>query len=137
MTRNPRIPVFATAACALLTWAAPSQAASFEAVGLVTDNQAAHPAQVTDASLVNAWGLSASAAGPFWVSSNGGGVSTIYTVNPVTQVTSKSGLTVTIPPGGGSVTGQVFNGGAGSGAFNGDSFLFVNEDGTVSGWRGA
>jgi uncharacterized protein (TIGR03118 family) len=33
------------------------------------------------------------------------------------------------------VTGQVFNG-SGS-AFNGDSFLFVSEDGTISGWRGA
>ena len=35
----------------------------------------------------------------------------------------------------GNVTGQVFAGVAGS--FNGDAFLFVSEDGTVSGWRGA
>jgi uncharacterized protein (TIGR03118 family) len=40
---------------------------------------------------------------------------------------------VTIP-GDGSVTGVTFNAGA---AFNGDRFLFVNEDGTISGWRGA
>lgn len=40
---------------------------------------------------------------------------------------------VTIP-GDGSVTGQTFNGGKG---FNSDRFLFVNEDGTISGWRGA
>jgi uncharacterized protein (TIGR03118 family) len=37
-------------------------------------------------------------------------------------------------PGDGSVTGQVFNGGSG---FGGDRFLFVSEDGTISGWRGA
>ena len=40
---------------------------------------------------------------------------------------------VTIP-GDGSVTGQAFNGGTG---FNGDRFLFVSEDGTISGWRSA
>jgi uncharacterized protein (TIGR03118 family) len=43
---------------------------------------------------------------------------------------------VTIP-GDGSVSGQTFNSAASSGAFNGDGFLFVNEDGTVSGWRGS
>ena len=37
-------------------------------------------------------------------------------------------------PGDGSVTGQVFNGGTG---FNSDRFLFVSEDGTISGWRDA
>ena len=42
-----------------------------------------------------------------------------------------------IPPSGsGTPTGQVFNSG-GAGAFNGDNFLFVSEDGTISGWRGA
>jgi uncharacterized protein (TIGR03118 family) len=40
---------------------------------------------------------------------------------------------VTIP-GDGSVTGQVVNGTA---AFNNDRFLFVSEDGTISGWRGS
>ena len=41
---------------------------------------------------------------------------------------------VTIP-GDGSVTGVSFSNLAGS--FNGDTFLFDNEDGTVSGWRTA
>src|SRR5262249_24093642 len=54
-------------------------------------------------------------------------------VNPLNNVTTKVGLEVTIP-GDGSVTGQVFNG---TSAFNNDRFLFVSEDGTVSGWRGA
>ena len=66
----------------------------------------------------------------------GPGVSTLYRVTPLTNAVTKAGLTVTIP-GDGSVTGQTFNTGAGGGAFNGDNFLFVNEDGTISGWRGA
>lgn len=101
---------------------------------LVTDDPAAHPAKITDPGLVNAWGISASPTGPFWVSSNGAGTATLYSVNPASQATAKLGLTVAIP-GDGSVTGQVFNGNPA--AFNGDNFLFVSEDGTVSGWRSA
>ena len=87
----------------------------------------------SDSSLVNPWGISASSSGAFWVSDNGKSVSTLYSVNPTTDATSKLGLVVSIP-GNGSVTGQVFNGTAG---FGGDSFLFVSEDGTISGWRGS
>lgn len=53
-------------------------------------------------------------------------------MDPVTQATTKQSLVVAIP-GAGNVTGQVFNG---STSFNNDRFLFVSEDGTVSGWRG-
>jgi uncharacterized protein (TIGR03118 family) len=122
---------------ALVAAAVSAQAASFQVVNLVTDDQSAHPAQITDAGLINAWGVSFSPTSPFWVSSNGAGTSTLYTVNPTTQVTAKSAITVTIPPGGGPVTGQVFNSNTASGAFNADNFLFVSEDGTVSGWRNA
>jgi len=45
----------------------------------------------------------------------------------------KQGLQVKIP-GAGNPTGQAFNT---VGGFNGDLFLFVSEDGTISGWRGA
>ena len=62
-------------------------------------------------------------------------IATLYNVNPATNATTKQGLTVTIP-GDGSVTGQVFNASSGT-SFNGDQFLFVSEDGTISGWRGA
>jgi uncharacterized protein (TIGR03118 family) len=99
----------------------------------VTDDQAANAAQITDGSLRNAWGMSSSATSPIWVSDNRTGVATLYNVNPVTNVTVKQGLTVTIP-GAGNVTGQVFNPGTG---FNTNRFLFVSEDGTISGWRGA
>jgi uncharacterized protein (TIGR03118 family) len=57
-------------------------------------------------------------------------------VNPATNNPTRLGLVVTIP-GNGSVTGQVFNSASGTGAFNRDNFLFVSEDGTISGWRGA
>jgi uncharacterized protein (TIGR03118 family) len=126
--------VVAAAVTLALAAAAAAAQVRVDVAPLVTDDQAAHPAQITDAGLVNAWGVSYPATGPFWVSSNGAGTSTLYTVNPATQATTKNGLTVTIP--GGAVTGQVFNS-AGAGSFNGDAFLFVAETGTVAGWRGA
>ena len=99
---------------------------------LVSDDQTANPAKLTDAGLLNAWGVSYGPTSPFWVSSNGAGTSVLYGVDSA-QTPTKVGLTVTIP-GDGSVTGQVFNGGT---SFGSDRFLFVSEDGTVSGWRGA
>ncbi|HKW79712.1 MAG TPA: TIGR03118 family protein [Casimicrobiaceae bacterium] len=119
-------------ACSL---ALPAAATPFSVVNLVTDDQLVNPAQISDPNLVNAWGISHSSGSPFWVSSNGKGLSVLYQVDPVTNATTKLGLEVTIP-GAGNVTGQVFNVG-GAGNFNGNTFLFVSEDGTVSGWRGA
>ncbi len=112
-----------------------SQAVQVSVNNLVTDDPSANPAQITDAGLVNGWGISYSPTSPFWVSSNGGGTSVLYRVDPATQATSKVPLTVAIP-GAGNITGQVFNAG-GAGQFNGNAFLFVSEDGTVSGWRGS
>ncbi len=108
--------------------------AQFAVNNLVTDDQTVNTAPVTDAHLLNAWGIAASATGPWWVSANGSSLAVVYNVNPTTDVTTKSALEVTIP-GAGNVTGQVFGNVAGN--FNGDTFLFVSEDGTVSGWRGA
>ena len=122
-------------AAAVLALAAPAHAEMLQVLPLVTDDQAAHPAEITDPMAVNTWGVSFAPAGPFWVSDNGTGVSTLYNVAPATNAVSKLGLTVSIP-GDGSVTGQAFNAG-GASAFNGDNFLFASEDGTVSGWRGA
>jgi uncharacterized protein (TIGR03118 family) len=134
--RNTMLPIrFSYSALTLsVLLAGPSWAVSFDVTNLVTDDQSAHAAQITDPGLVNAWGVSFGPTSPFWVSANGTGTSTLYAVNPATQVTAKQGLTVSIP-GNGSVTGQVFN--SNSAAFGGDNFLFVSEDGTVSGWRGA
>ncbi|MEP7072669.1 MAG: TIGR03118 family protein [Nitrosospira sp.] len=111
----------------------PAGAVSFTQTNLVTDDQTANPAQITDSGLKNAWGMSFAPTGPFWVSENGSGMSSLYRVDPGTQATVRQTLSVAIP-GAGNVTGQVFNSTA---SFNGDRFLFVSEDGTVSGWRPA
>lgn len=108
-----------------------SQAELFTTTNLVTDDPAANAAQITDPSLVNAWGISFSATSPFWVSANGSGRVTLYNVSHTDDTTTKQSLEVSIQ-GNGSVTGQVSNG---TSAFNGNRFLFVSEDGTVSGWR--
>lgn len=95
-----------------------------------------------DPNLANPWGMAVpSATGPIWVSDNGTGVSTLYGHDG-----TANSLIVTVPgkdrkdPG--NPTGIVFN----STAFfkvtkNGNSqparFIFVNEDGTISGWNPA
>jgi uncharacterized protein (TIGR03118 family) len=133
LTRGKGSMALLWALAALLAAPVPAQAVAFTVTNLVTDDQSANTAQITDAGLVNAWGISSSPTSPFWVSDNGTGVATLYSVSPLNNATSKQGLVVTIP-GDGSVTGQVFNAGS---DFNADRFLFVSEDGTVSGWRGA
>src|SRR5436309_13628397 len=96
-------------------------------------------AQHTDPNLVNPWGMSASATGTIWVSDNGTGVSTLYN-----QDGTAVPLVVEIPTAarstdGANPTGQVFN----DTEFfqvtkNGTSapaiFIFVSEDGSISGW---
>ena len=118
----------------ILGLASSAKAQQFSVTNLVTDNQAVNAAQITDSGSVNSWGISSSPTSPFWVSANGSGVTNVYTVNPTTNVTSKNPIVVTIP-GDGTVTGQLNN--SNTAAFNNDAFLFVSEDGTVSGWRGA
>ena len=108
----------------------------FSVTNLVTDDQGVRSAMITDPLLRNPWGISHSASSPFWVSDNGTGVSTLYKVDPTTNAVSIQSLVVAIPDAG-SVTGQVFNTASGTGAFNGNLFLFVSEDGSISGWRGA
>src|SRR4051794_39632294 len=131
-------PVWASALslATLPSWPGPARADVFLVTNLVTDDPSANPAILTDPHLKNAWGISATAASPFWVSDNGAGVATLYQINPATNNPTIVGLVVTIP-GAGNVTGQVNNPVAGAGGFNGNNFLFVSEDGTISGWRGA
>jgi uncharacterized protein (TIGR03118 family) len=94
-------------------------------------------APVTDPNLVNAWGMSRSSGSPWWVSDNGTGLTTLYNGAGAPQA-----LVVTIPGAdgsGGTPTGQVFNG---TNDFqltpgNPARFIFVTEDGTVSGWNPA
>ncbi len=117
---------------ALLTLAASPAAAQYKVVNLVSNQvgKALH----TDPLLVNAWGLAYGPGGPFWISDEGSGWSTLYTAAGVEE-----GLKVLVPTGGGdgpgSPTGIVFNGSQdfqvqGWPAF----FLFDTLDGTISGW---
>src|SRR5215475_13683694 len=97
-------------------------------------------AQHTDPNLVNPWGMAAGSTGVIWVSDNGTGVSTLYN-----QDGTAVPLVVEIPTAarnrdGGNPTGIVFNS---TGFFqvtkDGTSasalFIFVSEDGSISGWN--
>jgi uncharacterized protein (TIGR03118 family) len=108
----------------------------YQVTNLVADQWGV--AAITDANLVNAWGLSRSATSPWWVADNGTGVSTLYN-----GAGAKIPLTVTIPtePGGeppSAPTGTVFNGTTDFLLPNGNParFLFVTENGTLAGWNG-
>lgn len=91
----------------------------------------------TDPNLVNSWGLARGSTSPWWVADNGTGLSTLYDAAGVPQ-----SLVVTIPAPPGqntpsAPTGTVFNF---TGAFEVAPgkpavFLFVTEDGTISGWN--
>src|SRR5215472_14351049 len=64
----------------------------------------------TDSQLINPWGISTLGTGSFWISDNGAGVSTLYSVDPNTNVATKLSFpspTGVVIPGDGSVTGQV------------------------------
>ena len=107
---------------------------TYRQVNLVSDQPGV--ALLQDTNLVNAWGVSFSPTSPFWVSDNGTGKSTLYAVTNAAsgspQVT-RLGLVVSIP-GEGNTTGQAFNN---TTNFHADPFIFVSEDGTISGWRNA
>jgi uncharacterized protein (TIGR03118 family) len=110
----------------------------FSQTNLVTDNQAVNAAQISDPDLLNPWGISFSPTTPFWVSDNGNYLSSTNVTTYNVTTSNSAGLTTraVLIPGIGNVTGQVYNANS-SFAFNGDIFLFVSLDGTVSGWRSA
>ncbi|MGE5755268.1 MAG: TIGR03118 family protein [Planctomycetaceae bacterium] len=81
----------------------------------------------TDPDLINPWGISSGATSPFWVSDNGTGKATLYD-----GAGTKLGLIVNMPNSD-PITGQVFNG---TSNFNGNTFLFASENGTIDGWKG-
>jgi uncharacterized protein (TIGR03118 family) len=94
-----------------------------------------------DPNLVNPWGMAANSTGSvIWVSDNGTGVSTLYD-----QAGTPVPLVVTIPTAarntdGGNPTGIVRNGTAffqvtKNGVSAPARFIFVSEDGSISGWN--
>jgi uncharacterized protein (TIGR03118 family) len=116
---------------------APEPVQQYTQTNLVSNLSGVAP--VTDPNLANAWGLSRSSNGDWWVSDNTTGLSTLYsgTTGAITP------LVVTIPPSDpnttstGSPTGTVFNGTTDFAIAKGKPalFLFATEDGTISGWN--
>jgi len=106
--------------------------AQYQLTNLVS-NQVGN-ARHTDPLLVNGWGLARSAGGPFWISDEGSGWSTLYTGTGAAK-----SLQVVIPSesgaGPGSPTGIVFNGSSDFQVQGWSAiFLFATLDGTISGW---
>lgn len=87
-----------------------------------------------DKQLINPWGLAYAPSGPFWLSDEASGLSTLYDGSGV-----KQNLVVTVPPasgtGLGSPTGIVYNSSTEFQIDNWTSaFMFATLDGTISGW---
>ena len=127
----------ATVSCLLLMLCAVINAQHYQQTNLVSDVPGL--AQFPDPDLVNPWGLAASSASPWWVADNGTGLSTLYKGDG-----TKQGLVVTVatPPGDtdpATPTGIVFNGSSDftltDDTTSAARFIFVTEDGTISGWR--
>jgi uncharacterized protein (TIGR03118 family) len=103
--------------------------------------------QLVEPALINPWGMSFSTTSPFWLSDAGTGISALYSVtqtNTVTQIAPPTPVAVPSASGGGSPTGQVFNGTSGftippaSGTTNVKSlFIFATLQGTIDGWNPA
>ena len=108
---------------------------------IVSDLGSQNPT-LPDASLKNPWGIAFFPGGPFWISDNATGVSTLYS-----GAGAKIPLTVTIPPPSNapgntaSPTGIVWNGNPLAFNITGNNitapalFMFATEDGTISAWN--
>jgi uncharacterized protein (TIGR03118 family) len=120
---------------------------SYSQSNLVTDDQTVlaslgfAPAAHTDARLHNPWGIAFAPTGPFWISDNGAGLSTLYdgagnaqTLFVNIPASANPGATSPAPP-----TGVVFNGSATdfnvAGAGTSAHFIFATEDGTIAAWN--
>ena len=107
----------------------------YEQTNLVSDVPGLAP--VTDARLVNPWGLARSATSPWWVANQGTGLSTLY--NGVGAVQA---LVVTVPSAPGATppsapTGIVFNSVAADflvAPGQPARFIFATLNGTISAW---
>jgi len=138
--------------------AAPGYAQHYMQKNLVSDiSQPDNPdgtKVLVDPNLKNPWGLTRSAMSPWWVSNNNSGTSTIYDgsgipLNFISEADSSKGNFVTVPtfpsaPAGsfGHPTGIVYNGVATDFILDKGMpnslpavFIFVGEDGIISGWN--
>jgi uncharacterized protein (TIGR03118 family) len=111
----------------------------YNQTNLVSDNSL--PGTRTDANLINGWGIAHSDTGPWWVSSAEEGLSIAYD-----GAGAQAAPNVIIPPAAGGTTAAPTGVAAnGSRAFKISSggntapsvYVFVTEDGTISGWNPA
>ena len=118
-----------------------AEATGYLQTNLVSDKPAAAAAAHTDSNLVNPWGVAFFPGGPFWISDNGTGVSTLYDGTGTTIP-----LTVTIPAPAGDTNPERL----GLPAWFGTAvrwrfrlaglralFIWATEDGTIAAWQGA
>jgi uncharacterized protein (TIGR03118 family) len=109
-----------------------AQSNSYKQTNLSSDTQGTAPN--TDANMINPWGIAYIPGNPFWIADNNSGKATLYDKTGALQGT------FTIPPPGESSNLATPTGVAANtaGGFNvngiSSSFLFVTEDGTISGW---
>ena len=128
--------IVASAALLLLSLpvlALPARATVFQQTNLVSDGTVA--AANTDPNLVNPWGIADSATGPFWVSNNNSGTSTLYN-GAGTPFPVGNPLVVSVA----NATGQAFVGGAGFTEPNSaisPNFVFAEDSGAIAAWGGA
>ena len=129
--------------------------AQYTRTDLVTNSGAGGTIQ--DSHLINGWGLVSTPTSPFWVSDNGTGLSTLYSISNTggTVTATVAGLVVSVPSvagGPGTPTGIVAsNTPPGSTAFTvtgvnpisgkqvsaASIFIFATLDGTIRGWNPA
>ena len=110
---------------------------NFSSANLVSDLAGA---KFMDPNLVNPWGMALSSSNTIFISDNGAGVSTEYNLDG-----TATGRVITIPTsasntGGGNPTGIVANGTPffivmKNGNSQPSTFIFVAEDGSISGWN--
>jgi len=142
--KSIRLPLAAVLAVGgLLAVAAPAGAASgankYERHDLVSDIPG--KAKLTDAALVNPWGLAQGPTTPVWAADNGTNKASLITGDGVVGKVSVVPLTVSLP--GDGPTGQVFNGTSGFVVSDGKGhsgpslFLFDSESGDIIGWNPA
>ena len=124
------------AAGALGTSASGAMAKGYVQKNLVSDGKIS--AVTTDPNLLNPWGIAFFPGGPFWISDNNAGVSTLY--DGLGDIIP---LVVTIPPATGSTTGSptgiVVNSNPTLFIIPKTTepalFIFASEDGTISAWN--
>src|SRR4026209_254617 len=96
ITRFGTVALAASIVAMLVASAIPALAGPVSVTNLITDDQSANPALLTDHNLINAWGVRFPPPGPLGVPAADSSRSMLYSIDPVTNVPTKIGLEVSI-----------------------------------------